>query len=93
MFEVSGHVIPKIMNHWKDVALHSLCYDSSMIEEIEKKNPSDPKQCCFDLFKDWLKTEHGVTPKTWETLLTQLRKVEQLADKVDDITKQLSQLI
>ena len=89
MFKVNVHVIPKIMDHWKDVALHSLRYDPSMIETLEKKNPSDPKQCCFDLIEDWLKTEHGPTPKTWETLLTQLRNVEELADRVDDITKQL----
>ena len=77
------------MDHWKDVAHHSLCYDDSMVMAIEKKCASDPKQCCFDLFEDWLKTEHGVTPKTWEKLLTQLRKIEEVTDSVEEIMKKL----
>lgn len=81
-------VIPKIMDHWKDVAFNSLCFDTSMIAEIEKKGKNDPKHCCIILFEDWLKTENGVSPKTWETLLTQLGKIE-LSDKVEEIKKQL----
>ena len=74
------------MNHWKAVA-HSLGYNTSMIAEIEKRG-TDPMHCCNILFGDWLTTGHGVTPKTWETLLKQLRKIE-LSDKVEEIRKQI----
>ena len=77
------------MAHWKDVAYHSLQYDVSTVTAIEKKCASDPKRCCIELFQDWLKTENGVGPKTWGTLLTQLKEVKELTDKVEEITKKL----
>ena len=75
------------MDHWKDVALHSLCYDASKIAEIEKAGPSDSQRCCTTLFKDWLEANKDVT---WRTLITQLRKVEKLDDKIEEIIKQLN---
>ena len=80
---MKGYVTPKIMNHWKAVA-HSLGYNTSMIAEIEKRG-TDPMHRCNILFEDWLKTDHGVTPKTWETLL----KIEELSDNVEEIRKQI----
>ena len=56
---------------------------------IEKQYTSDGKMCCTKLFEDWLNTENGVSPKTWQTLLTQLNEVEGLADKVKEIIKRL----
>ena len=80
------------MAHWKDVALYSLCYDSSMVEALEKRYPDDCQKCCFYLFDDWLSTENGISPKTWETLLTQLKKLEEHNDKikVNEIITQLN---
>ena len=75
------------MNHWKDVA-HSLCFNTSEIAEIEKRG-TDPMHRCNILFEDWLTTDHGVTPKTWETLLKHLGKIEKLSDKVEEIRKQI----
>ena len=89
MLKLKTFVIPKIMDHWKNVALQSLCYDASKIETIEKRHTDDPKECCLDLFLDWLTTENGITPKTWEKLITQLREVEELADEVEEIWKWL----
>ena len=89
MWRLNRQIIPKIMDHWKDVAYHSLCYDTSMVTTIEEECGGDPKKCCFYLFEDWLKTENGFSPKTWETLLTQLKEVKELTDKVEEITKQL----
>ena len=74
------------MDHWKDVALHSLCFDTSTIAEIEKRGKNNPKHCCTILFKDWLETNKSVTR---EILLTQLSKVEKLGDKIEEIKKQL----
>ena len=77
------------MSHWKDVALIALQYDASMVERLEKQYTSDSKRCCTKLFEDWLNSENGVSPKTWQTLLTQLNEVEGLADKVKKIIKRL----
>lgn len=77
------------MDQWHDVALHSLCYDISMVTSIEEHSASDPESCCRELFEDWLNTENGANPKTWEVLLTQLKEISQLTDKVKEITKML----
>ena len=88
-WKVNTIVIPNIMSHWKDVTLISLQYDASMVERLEKQYTSDDKMCCTKLFDDWLNSENGVSPKTWQTLLTQLNEVEGLADKVKEIIKRL----
>ena len=41
------------------------------------------------MFKIWLTTPHGVKPKTWSTLLTQLKKVEELVVGTEVIEKKL----
>ena len=84
--------IPKIMHHWKDVAFQSLCYDVSVVEAIEKDCDRDPHKCCHSLFQNWLTTENGVAPKTWEKLITQLREIKELTDVVDEIWKWLKML-
>ena len=90
IFRLNGIVIPKILDHWKDVAYYSLCYDVSLVAEIEERCAGDPKQCCSDLFKDWLNTKNGTSPKTWDTLLKQLKEVEGLTNKVGEIMQELS---
>ena len=89
-WKVNTIVIPNTMSHWKDVALISLQYDPSMVERLEKQYANDCKKCCTKLFEDWLDTKNGVSPKTWQTLLTQLNEVKGLADKVKEIIKRLA---
>lgn len=89
MLMLRRYVIPKTMNHWKDIAFHSLCYDSTMVEQIEKDCASDPERCCNKLFEDWLTTDNGVSPKTWETLLTQLEKVKEFGNTSREIRENL----
>ena len=91
-WRLERNVVPQIMTHWKDVAHHLLHYNVSKIKAIEESCASDLKRCCLELFKDWLTTENGVGPKTWETLLTQLKEVEELTDKVEEITKSFKSL-
>ena len=73
---------------WKDVA-DFLDYDINIIEGIAEKYKEDPKKCCDGLFRDWLSTNRGVAPKTWDTLLTRLKEIDQLATAVSDIEKDL----
>ena len=89
MWQIKRYVIPKIMDHWEDVALHSLCYDDSMVTMIKINCASDPERCCNELFKDWVSTENGISPKIWEILLMQLNEVKEFTPKVEEITKML----
>ena len=92
MWRLGRNVVPQIMAHWQDVAYHSLQYDVSTVTAIEKKCANDPKRCCLEVFQDWMNTENGVDPKTWGTLLTQLKKVEGLTDTVEEIRKSFKSL-
>ena len=78
------------MAHWEDVAYNSLHYDIPKVEGIEAKHKGVPKKCCQELLKDWLSTDHGVGPKTWETLLKQLKEVPELTASVENIVKDLA---
>ena len=83
-------VVPLIMAHWEDVAYNSLHYDILTVNVIDAKHASNPKKCCKELLKDWLSTDHGVVPKTWETLLKQLKEVPEVAASVEEISKRLA---
>ena len=90
MWQVNKIVVPLIMAYWKDVAYNSLRYDISTVEGIKATHNGDPKKCCQELLRNWLSTERDVGPKTWETLLKQLKEVPELAASVEEIKKQLT---
>ncbi|XP_065892496.1 uncharacterized protein [Dysidea avara] len=77
-------VIPKIKAYWEDVAF-VLRFKIIDVDAIKAKHNDDPKKCCQQLFKDWLSTNKGVTPKTWPTLLAKLGKVEYLVAVIEEI--------
>ena len=89
MWMVNKFIVRQIMSYWEDVAFNSLHYDIPAVKGIEAKHKGDPEKCCKELFKDWLSTENGIGPKTWETLLKQLKEVDELAASIDKISKQL----
>ena len=90
MWQVSEIVVPLIMAHWRDVAYNSLYYDIPTVKRIDATHNGDPRKCCLKLFIDWLSTNHGVGPKTWETLLKQLKEVPELNASVEWIKKRLT---
>ena len=73
---------------WKTVA-DFLDYEINAIEVIAEKYRGDPYKCCDGLFRDWLSTDRGVTPKTWTTLMTRLKEIGQLAMAISEIEKDL----
>ena len=79
-------VVPKIMAHWEEVAYISFHCDLAKVDAIEAKHKSDPKKCCQELVKHWMRTEKS---KTWETLLKQLNEVVELTTNVEEILEQL----
>ena len=92
MWQLYKFVVPLIIPHWEDVAYISLHYDVATVESIEASQKGDPKKCCQVLLKDWLSTNNGVGPKTWETLLKQLKEVEELVASVEEIEKSISNI-
>jgi len=81
-------VIPKIAARWKDVA-DFLDYDLNTIDIIEDQCRGDCEKCSDKLFRNWLSTDHGVGPKTWNTLLMRLRRVPALATATSEIKQAL----
>ena len=87
MWQLNNIVVPLIMAHWEDVA-YALRYDILTVNGIGAKH-NDPTKCCKELFKDWLSTNRGIGPKTWETLLKQLKEVADLAASLEKIKEEL----
>ena len=93
MWQINMIVVRLIMTSWEEVA-YSLHYEIPQVEAIKSKGNENPEKCCKQLFVDWLSTSNGIGPKTWNTLLNNLRtrvvgltpaveKIEYLLLKVD----------
>ena len=95
MFDLTKIVIPKIMNEWEYIA-EALRYELPTITAIKQQRGCDnSRQCCRELFKDWLTTNRGakVGPKVWSTLLDTLKEIDEISDDIiKDIVTQVEQL-
>ena len=69
-------VIPEVKGYWEDLA-YSMDYKTAQIQAI-KRDGKDVSEQCTKLFVDWLTTNHGCTPKTWEKLLERIEDVDEL---------------
>ena len=85
MFHLTKIVISKIKHRWEYIA-YALHYDLATIECIKEKGSKDPKECCRELFKDWLMTNNGAGPKVWSTLFKALKNVDEISS---DITEKI----
>ena len=92
MGDLNEIVIPRIQAEWEDVA-YALRYEIHMVRAIQEKHREDPKRCCKGLLEDWLTTKNGTPPKTWNTLLSALRKVNELTSVTREIEEELSKLL
>ena len=54
-----------------------------------KKNASDLKECCKNLFINWLTTGHVPKPKTYQTLLKHIKKISNLTAASEAIEREL----
>ena len=88
MWDLISIVIPKIKAHWVKVA-YSLEYDIQAVKAFEQDHRNS-EDCCEGLFENWLRTRHDASPKTWQTLLETIQRVDDLFSVVDDIEKTLS---
>ena len=87
-FHLIKTVVPRITTEWEDVA-YALDYDIYTVEYIKCRNHNDPRECCKDLFENWLTTNNGAKPKTWSTLLEKVGEVNELALARKEIIKDL----
>lgn len=85
-------VIPKVAADWEMIAEY-LDYDRGFIKIIKRDNiPNGHLECCRALFRDWLSTDRGVSPKTWSTLIRVLRQIQPLeVATTKKIVKELSE--
>ena len=89
MWPLIQFVVPKVMAKWDDLA-YCMGYKPLTVEAI-KKESKDLKECCKSLFSNWLVTSHGPVPKSYQTLLNYIKKIEELTAVSELIEKQLIQ--
>ena len=84
------HVIPRISANWQTVAafLEYSIADKKLIDETYK---GDPSKCCRELLEDWISSDKGVTPKTWERFVKALGEIDSLAMVTEEIKQCLHQ--
>ena len=92
MHHLNKIVIPEVAAEWKDIA-YALDYNISTVKQIQSKCKEDPEKSCKELFEDWLSTDNGIKPKTWQTLMDKLKEVDKLHSATEKITKKLNQMI
>ena len=87
MYELTEIVAPKIMAEWESVA-YGMRYTADEVAAF-KKDAKDLIECCNNLFNDWLRTDHGPKPKTYQTLLKHIKKIGKLTAASKAIEKDL----
>ena len=87
MWDLINIVIPKVKASWVELA-YSMGYSVNDVRGFERDGRSLDEQC-RKLFEDWLTTGRGCTPKTWQTLLKQIRQVNDLTAAAEEIEKEL----
>ena len=87
MFELIEYVAPKMMAEWESLAF-CMRYTTTEVAAF-KKDTKDLKECCRNLFDNWLTTSHGPKPKTYQTLLKHIKKIDNLKAASEAIEKRL----
>ena len=82
------HVIPRVCAEWETVAAY-LEYTIPMKKMISRTNRGLPRECCTALLENWISSDNGVKPKTWEKLIEVLSEISSLAM----VTKQIKQCL
>ena len=88
MWNLIKIVIPKIKAEWRYVA-YSMGYDVSTVAAIEKESIGNLDKCCEKLFEDWLTTNNGCTPKTWQKVIERIKAVDNLTAAAENISMEL----
>ena len=89
MYELIEIVIPKIKAEWETLA-YCMRYQPSDVKGFSGDS-RNLKQCCKELFTNWIETDHGPKPKTYQTLLNHIEKIKELAAASKAIKEELIQ--
>ena len=87
MFELSEYVIPKVVHKWEHLAF-CMRYKPGEVEAF-RKDSQNTNQCCIKLFKHWLESGHGPEPKTYQTLLNCIKRIDDLKAASEEIERDL----
>ena len=87
MYELINIVIPKMKAQWQKLA-YAMKYDIGEVNAFDKDG-RDLEERCEKLFTNWITTGHGPTPKTYETLLKYIKKIDELTAAREEIEKEL----
>ena len=87
MFELIEIVALKMMAEWESLA-YCMRYTAAEVAAF-KKDAKDLKECCRNLFHNWLTTSHGPKPKTYQTLLKHIKKIKNLTAASEAIETEL----
>ena len=87
MWELTDIVIPNIMAHWESLA-YCMRYSAGEVEAF-KQDCKNVKECSTRLFVNWLNTNHGPKPKTYEMLLKHIKKIKELKAASEVIKREL----
>ena len=87
MWEITEIVIPNVMAKWEQLA-YCMRYKPREVRAF-RKDSQDLKECCMKLFSDWLETDHGPVPKTYQTLLNCIKKITDLQGASKEIEMEL----
>lgn len=88
MFELLEIVAPRVMAEWDSLA-YCMKYRPEEVEAFKKNASSDLKECCKNLFLNWLTTGHDPKPKTYQTLLRHIKKINNLTAASEAIEREL----
>ena len=81
-------VISEVSYCWRTIADY-LEYPVAKKKEIEERQRGDPYKCCAELMEDWLTSDRGVGPRTWDKLVSVLKEVGELSSSVTTIEQRL----
>ena len=89
MWELTKIVIPKVKVDWKQLA-YCMRYSPEKVKEFERDGMNLHERCEI-LFANWLTTSHGPKPKTYQTLLNHIKKIDSLTDASEAIEWELTE--
>jgi len=87
---IRKHVIPRISAEWEIVSAY-LEYSVQMKNSIRAAHRGFPKECCAALIEDWIGSDNGVKPKTWQKFIEVLSKISELTLSTKQIKECLFQ--
>ena len=87
MFELTEIVILKIKAEWERLA-YRMRYTTQEVKAF-KKDSQDSAECCKNLLDDWISTGHIPKPKTYQTLLKYIRKIDKVTTASETVEKGL----